>query len=166
MCVAACSDHSTDAASPTTTATVTATVTASPTGSAAADPPPIQLPPPVSGPVVHHRTVTSPTGNIVCSVGDGAPSVDCAVLHQDYELPPRPADCDLDWAPWFGLGSTATFGECRGDTFDFSLARRLDYGTTTTVGRLACQSRREGMVCWNTETRHGFRAARHDYEIF
>jgi hypothetical protein len=145
---------------------VTATVTASPTGSATADQAPVQLPPPVTGPVVHEETVKSPTGNIVCSLGPEGTSVDCAVLHRDYGLPPRPADCDLDWAPWFGLGGAATFGECRGDTFDFSLARPLGYGTTTTVGHVACQSRLEGMVCWDTATQHGFRAARHDYEIF
>jgi hypothetical protein len=88
------------------------------------------------------------------------------VLHQDYEPPPRPADSDLDWAPWFHLGDTAVFGECRSDTFDFSLAQRLHYGSTRTVGELACQSRRDGMVCWNTATGHGFRAAKHDYTIF
>jgi hypothetical protein len=162
--VGACTDGSTGGA--TSRPTVTVTVTASARPSATADAGPVPLPPPTTGPVVHEETVKSPTGNIVCSLGPEGTVAECAVLHQDYEVPPRPADCDLDWAPWFSVGSTAAFGECRGDTFDFSLARPLDYGTTTTVGHVACQSRPDGMVCWNTGTRHGFRAARHGYEIF
>jgi len=161
---AGCSDDSTGGA--TSRPTVTVTVTASPKGSATTARGSDQLPPPISGPVVHEDTVKSPTGNIVCSLVPEGTAADCAVLHQDYRPPPRPADCDLDWAPWFGVGTTATFGECRGDTFDFSLAQPLDYGSTSTVGQVACQSRPDGMVCWNTGTRHGFRAARHDYEIF
>jgi hypothetical protein len=126
------------------------------------------MPPPITGEVVHLRLVASPSGNITCQLttsGAGG-AAQCLALDRTYLTPPRPADCDSDWAPWFGVDADARFGMCEPEPVDFARAQPLAYGTATVVGPIACLSRIDGMVCWNRHTRHGFRVARDDYEIF
>ncbi|MDN5917789.1 MAG: hypothetical protein L0I76_22275, partial [Pseudonocardia sp.] len=50
----------------------------------------------------------SPTGNIGCVLGaDGAR---CDVTEREWQLPPAPADCTLDWGAGLSLAGTAPAG--------------------------------------------------------
>ncbi len=89
----------------------------------------------------------------------------CLIGEHDYPVPPRAADCELDWAPLFsvGTGGNAVFGSCEGGVVVPSTS--LPYGTTSVVGPMTCLSRQTGMFCWNSRTGHGFRVARATYHL-
>ncbi|PUA81415.1 DUF6636 domain-containing protein [Nocardioides currus] len=150
-----------EAGDPTVTVTETQTVEPEPeptASSSSADPVPV-----IDGPVVHEGQIVSPSGNIRCSLDYG---VVCAVDENDYDS--LPDDCDLDWADnQFYIDDTSGGrGICRGDTPFTADPVTLAYGSTTRVDIGACKSTEEAVVCWDTETGHGFRISRASYELF
>ena len=146
--------------------TVTETVTAAPTESATEQSTaPAVVAPDIEGPVVEQGQLSSPTGNIWCSLD---PAVECEVRESSYDPLRKPADCQLDWADdqfWVN-GSTGARGICRGDVTFTSRPPELAYGTTSVVGTRACQSTETAMTCWDTATGHGFRVSRETYDLF
>ena len=93
----------------------------------------------------------------------------CLANEMDYPAPPRPADCQTDWGPFFYIGDdSGSFGICAGDPQIPAPTPPppMPYGTTSVSAGQACQSTESGVVCWDTKTRHGFRVARADYELF
>ena len=121
------------------------------------------FPPARSGTVVERREFTSPTGNITCQMDRTYAT--CLIGEHDYPVPPREADCELDWAPLFsvGTGGNAVFGSCEGGVVVPGTS--LPYGSTSVVGPMTCLSRQSGMFCWNSRTGHGFRVARATYDL-
>lgn len=120
----------------------------------------------IEGPLLNLRQVRSPTGNIWCSLEYG---VECMVRENDYEPLPRPPDCSLDWTDHeFALGDTGLpiRGACRGDTSYSSEPPVLPYGRTTLVENRACQSTEMAMMCWSTQSGHGFWLSRAGYNLF
>lgn len=120
----------------------------------------------IEGTVLDLRQVRSPSGNIWCSLEYG---IECQVRENDYEPVPRPEDCNLDWTDReFAVGDTGLpfRGTCRGDTSYSGEPPVLPYGRTTLVENRACKSSEEAMVCWNTDSRHGFRLSRASYDLF
>lgn len=178
--VGGCSDGGEPAretAVPAVTETVTQTVspTAEPSTSEAPSEPPSSaassaapsgdLVPDIDGPVVALGQVSSPSGNIWCSLEYG---IECSVRENDYPPLPRPAECDLDWADnqFYAGADVGTRGICRGDVTFEGRPPALAYGSTSVLEGRACQSTEEAMTCWDTASRHGFRLSRASYDLF
>jgi hypothetical protein len=104
-----------------------------------------------------------PSGNIGCSIDAGF-GVRCDILEADWELPPRPASCPLDWIPGVVLGSEAQVGICAGDTA-MGGTEVLDYDTSIRRGDYRCDSARTGVTCRNQATGAGFRLSRASVEV-
>ena len=125
----------------------------------------------------------SPSGNINCY--GGATGVTCLLLHNTWKkLRPRPASCDLDWAPTdmslfldsrtgkWGVG----VGGCRGDVGPLCYPQDsclvLRYGSSITAGSarrgIRCTSRVAGVSCVRLGAGtgpRGFRIAREGYAV-
>ena len=106
----------------------------------------------------------TPSGNIGCGYYDGI--LRCDVRDGVKPLPPRPANCELDWGAGFWLHQR---GEarvvCAGDTALNPTAPVVRYGTTWHGGHIACTSTPNGLRCTNAD-RHGFFIARGEAHRF
>ncbi|RYB93086.1 hypothetical protein EUA93_01185 [Nocardioides oleivorans] len=147
------------------TVTQTVTETASPSESPDESASEAAGAPDIDGAVVEQDQLSSPSGNIWCSLELG---IECEVRESSYGPLRKPADCQLDWAEnqfWVN-DSTGARGICRGDVTFTSQPPELAYGTTSVVADRACQSTETAMTCWNTGSGHGFRVSRNDYRLF
>ncbi len=118
---------------------------------------------------------TTPSKNIDCmmSKSDGA-FASCLVKVAAWKkLPPKPADCDLDWAATdvgiTSVKSGSTYknsywsGGCRGDIGPMCPADcgTLAYGKSRTLGTITCTSAEKGMTCVTIAgPRRGFTVSR------
>ncbi|HEV2873751.1 MAG TPA: DUF6636 domain-containing protein [Thermoleophilaceae bacterium] len=101
----------------------------------------------------------SPSGNIGCAIGKGS-GVRCDISERDWQPPPKPAACRLDWGHALGVNRRgAGHFICAGDT-TLGQGRRLAYGKAIRRGRFRCVSRRSGMRCANRRNGHGFSLSR------
>lgn len=111
----------------------------------------------------------SPSGNIVCSMfaarSDSAAAVRCDVYEHTWKVPPKPADCDLDWGSIATLtaGRKATMGACASDAAGGGPA--LAYDHAIRVGTLQCASYRTGVECVQIGTTHGFFISKASYRL-
>lgn len=127
-------------------------------GSAAADP------------VVTH--FKSPSGNINCIGGSSPAYVECQARQATWpSVRPKPANCDLDWAPYnLSLSSRRVgIGACRGDVGPrcFNDCTTLPYGHSVTIGPIRCRSAVIGVTCRYVHGKQaGFRIAREGYVIW
>lgn len=113
----------------------------------------------------HVSNFQSPTGNIACVIGSG--TTRCDIADRSFKLPPKPANCDLDWGQ--GLSFTGNSGAeivCAGDTTLNPEAPALGYGEVTRVGPVLCQSAPQGMSCANSKSGHGFFLSRERYQTY
>ena len=106
-----------------------------------------------------------PSRNIGCIFSHSPRYVRCDVRTGLRPPPPRPANCDLDWA--YGLELTAvsrpnTF--CAGDTA-LGQGPVLAYGATLRILGFTCVSQRAGLRCTNS-VRHGFFLSRQSWRSF
>jgi hypothetical protein len=107
----------------------------------------------------------SPTGNIVCSVGNGADgkgSAACEIRTYSW-VPPH---CDMGTANAWSI--TQGFGpgpRCHTDTNFVAGLPVLPYGQVRSAGSITCDSEPTGMKCSDASTGHFFRLARESYEI-
>ena len=119
----------------------------------------------VDGRVVEQGQLSSPSGNIWCSLEYG---IECWVFENSYDPIARPKDCDYDWAEnQFLVTDTAGVrGICRSDsTFD-AQPPVLPYGTTSILNDAACASTKIAMLCWDIRSGHGFRVSRASYDLY
>lgn len=127
---------------------------------------PVTGPPSVTGPTFERAQVSSPTGNIWCSL---VHAVECVVQEDSYQtMPPQPCEAG-DWSDaWFAVGpDSGVRGGCRSDTpFGDGRPPALDYGTTAVAQGRACTSETTGVTCWDTRSGHGFRVSRGSYDLF
>jgi hypothetical protein len=124
--------------------------------------------------LVHFQT---PSGNINC-LGGTTPSafVDCLVKSSTWPYnPPKPASCDLDWAPNdIALGHhKVSVGSCRGDIGPLcgpssgDTCSTLAYGKSVTIGPIRCTSAADGVTCaYTSAPRTGFKIAREGFSVF
>jgi hypothetical protein len=119
----------------------------------------------------------SPSGNINCLGDTVAPVfVDCLVKSSSWaHKPPKPASCDLDWAPTeLAVGRRhVSVGACRGDVGPVCgpatglACTTLAYGHSVDIGPIRCTSAANGVTCrYRTAPRVGFRIAREGYVVF
>jgi hypothetical protein len=119
----------------------------------------------------------TPSGNINC-IGSTTPSpfVDCLVRSAAWPYrPPKPASCDLDWAPTeLALGHRkVTVGACRGDIGPLCANQSgdkcstLGYGLSVTIGSIRCSSAVSGLTCkYTSAPRTGFTVSRGGFSVF
>ena len=121
------------------------------------------------------NTFRSPTGNILCYIAyeDGPASTECDIREADFPEKAEPADCDLDWQGRYVTVADGSpeIGRCAGDpsaawVYNQDGGEVLQYGETTLVVNMACQSQRDGMTCWNIETKRGFKLNRSALQVF
>ncbi len=128
---------------------------------------PSELPTPAPAPTTVVTALTSfssPTGNIRC--GLDASYVRCDISQRSFTMPPKPADCNLDWGSGLELG---TAGQsqivCAGDAID-GKDLRLPYGQAIRAGKLICASAEAGITCSQIGNGHGFFLSRASYRQF
>jgi hypothetical protein len=112
----------------------------------------------------------TPSGNIHCMAWtdpQSPPALRCDIREIDDELPPRPADCDLEWGRSFEVeahGNTA-MRICVGDsTFD-PQHPVLAYDRTWRAWQFTCASKQNGLTCRNADG-HGFFLSRRMQSLF
>lgn len=107
----------------------------------------------------------TPSRNINCLMWER--SVTCDVLDNTWSLPPRPADCELDFGISVGFAEESRGGlGCAGDTVHDDDSAVLEYGTAVEYNGMTCTSRRSGVRCSNSATGNGFAVSRADYTLF
>lgn len=117
---------------------------------------------PTAGAAPVHHAFSSPSHNIGCYIDKTAAR--CDVARHTYNLPKKPASCPLDWGDSIQLIRRAQFG-CHGDT-TLGAKYVLRYGHQLRFGNKVCISRRNGVVCKNVRTGHGFRLSAASYRLW
>lgn len=110
----------------------------------------------------------TPSRNIGC-VGDKT-EIRCDIRTTSATPPTtRPKGCQGEWGDAFSVRPTGKGrGVCHGDTAlpgPGQKIRILKYGTSITVGKITCASRRTGLTCTNTGA-HGFFMSRQKLRVF
>lgn len=109
----------------------------------------------------------TPSRNIGC-IGDRT-EVRCDIRESTATPPKKPKNCEFDWGDAFAVGPKGRgHGVCHGDTALPAPGQRiriLKYGTSITLGKITCTSRRTGLTCRNTAD-HGFFLSRQKIRVF
>ena len=109
----------------------------------------------------------TPSRNIGC-IGDRT-EVRCDIRESTATPPTKPKNCEFDWGDAFAVGPKGRgHGVCHGDTALPAPGQRiriLKYGTSITLGKITCTSRRTGLTCRNTAD-HGFFLSRQKIRVF
>lgn len=105
-----------------------------------------------------------PSHNIGCFVEAG--SARCDIVEKEWDPPPKPPDCDLDWGHAIAVdgGQPAGF-VCAGDTALGGPAI-LAYGDATRRDGVVCESEERGVTCTDNQSGHGFFISRGSYRLF
>jgi hypothetical protein len=114
----------------------------------------------VSGDAVWFRT---PSDNIGCLMTPT--SAVCDLRERNWEPPPRPADCELDFGQGVFVDGDRSGLTCAGDTQLVPDAPVLEYGTGWVLGAVRCTSAKDGVTCLNTATSRGFSVSRDRFEL-
>lgn len=109
------------------------------------------------------RRFSSPSTNIGCRLS--AKGVRCDIEQRRYRPPRKPRSCNQDYGNAFTVSTGEPEFACVGDTV-LGARTKLAYGTATRVGDYGCQSRRDGMRCYNLRTGRGFMVSRALYEFY
>lgn len=109
----------------------------------------------------------TPSRNVGC-IGDRT-EVRCDIRTTSGTPPKRPKNCEFDWGDAFAVGPKGRgHGVCHGDTAlpaPGQKVRILRYGTSITLGKITCTSRKSGLTCRNTAA-HGFFLSREKIRVF
>ena len=107
----------------------------------------------------------TPSGNIGCELVSDVTR--CDIREHSWALPPKPADCELDWGQGIEFsGVDKPSFVCAGDTALDSTAAVLPYGRRARQGSTVCDSEQAGVTCTNEASGHGFFLSRDSYRIF
>jgi hypothetical protein len=149
----------------TTTTDGTTTTTAPRPGGATQTPskPSRTLPPKTANVDVGPSQFALPSGNIGCYIGDG--SVRCDIGERQWEPPPPPQPCELDYGHGIELDAEGTRFVCAGDTV-LGSPDVLAYGDHVQHGQIRCDSDTDGVRCQHLGTGHGFHLSRAVWEAF
>lgn len=104
-------------------------------------------------------------GNIACAMHQKY-GVRCDIAERDWEPPPAPGPCELDYGQGLEVGKRgAGRYVCAGDTV-LGLGEKVKKGTVVEKGRYTCRVRSEGVKCVNRRTGHGFTISRERKRLF
>ncbi|MGH3357757.1 MAG: DUF6636 domain-containing protein [Nocardioidaceae bacterium] len=106
---------------------------------------------------------SSPSMNIGCQITEDA--VRCDIKKRQYKPPRQPKSCDLAYGNAFAVGRDEPELGCVSDSA-LGAPTTLAYGTSTRVGSYGCNSRRDGMRCYNLRTGRGFLVSQELYEFY
>jgi hypothetical protein len=132
-------------------------------GLGAAAPSSSSLPSPVVS-LVDQANFQSPSKNITCDLAAG--TVRCEIVKRDWEPPPRPAACRLDWGQGMSIESGKPAFVCAGDTIIGTATTVLPYGSSLRAGSIQCDSGNAAMRCVDQKSQHGFTLSVQDYNLF
>lgn len=107
---------------------------------------------------------TSPDGNINC--GLELDLVRCDIAERDWEPPPAPPGCDLEFGNAISLGAGGAAELACSDDTPRAEGKPLAFGETISSGLLTCFSDRFGVTCTDAESNRGFFLSRDSYELF
>lgn len=94
-------------------------------------------------------------------------SARCDIREREWQTPPKPADCDLDWGHALGVGGEGPGRfRCAGDTAIGGQTVVLPYGSVARRGPFECRSEESGVECVNLDTGHGIAVSRTEYRLF
>jgi len=106
----------------------------------------------------------SPSKNIGCRIS--ASNVRCDIREREWQAPPKPADCNLDWGFALGVsGQGSGQFRCAGDTAIGGVTTVLAYGSVSRRGPFECRSQESGMECVNLDSGHGIFLSRGEYKL-
>jgi hypothetical protein len=106
----------------------------------------------------------SPSGNIGCVME--ALGVRCDIAEHDWQSPPKPSNCELDYGGGVAVDKHGKAGfVCAGDTTLHS-GPALPYGKSLRLGRFRCTSKPSEVRCVNTKNGHGFALSRQFARLF
>jgi hypothetical protein len=103
--------------------------------------------------------VTSPSGNIRCSLGEN--SVGCTLKENSFGDSQQ--TCSGSFSIKVSDGNPAL--AC-GTNYGGGSPTELGYKKVAVRGEMACSSASTGMTCWNQRTGHGFTVSREEYQSF
>ena len=117
---------------------------------------------PTGGSFVFFRT---PSKNIGCVAAAG--ELRCDILKRDWEPPPSPSPCELDYGHGLELGDSgpARF-VCAGDTVVDPSSPVLGYGEYIEAKGFRCESAESGLSCVSQASGHGFTLSRERFTTF
>jgi hypothetical protein len=107
----------------------------------------------------------SPSHNIGCVLTKKF--VRCDISAHTWPVPPKPADCDVDYGQGVSVGQSGRADYvCAGDTALDPSADVLAYGDRISKGNIRCSSKTKGMRCVNLESKDGFFLSRDVVRLF
>ena len=115
--------------------------------------------------VTGYTGFASPSGNIRCGISPTDDYVRCDIAEREWEPPPPPEECELDYGSGLEVDADGAGVVCAGDAVGAS-ELVLEYGERLQGGQVLCESSEDGMRCEHLETGNGFALARADYELF
>ncbi len=110
----------------------------------------------------------SPSRNLQCAIGAEEKNrtwARCDVTAHSWTLPPKPADCDLDWGSVATLandGKPGRIGACVSDSPGGGPT--LAYGHAIRLKDMECRSSTAGVEC--VTGKHGFRVSKASYRVW
>ena len=125
--------------------------------SACGEPPPTQTVSELTG-------FTNAEGNIGCYIDTD--SVRCDVAKPGWTIPPKPANCTLDYGRGIELapGEPAQF-VCAGDS-TLNSGSPLPIGQAIRAGSLTCVNKLERFTCLDSKGGHGFMISSGAYKLY
>ncbi len=115
------------------------------------------------GPVLNLKAFQSPSGNIACLATQKF--VRCDISERSWTPPDAPSDCPVDYGQ--GIQLSADGGAafvCAGDTVLNPQAPVLEYGSSSQVGSITCESDDSGVECEN-QSGGSFSLSREEYDL-
>jgi hypothetical protein len=120
--------------------------------------------PPPTQTVTELTGFTNAEGNIGCYID--VDSVRCDVAEPGWTLPPKPADCTLEYGRGIELaeGAEAQF-VCAGDS-TLNSGSPLPLGQAIKAGTITCENKLERFTCLDSKGGHGFMISSGTYKLY
>lgn len=105
-----------------------------------------------------------PSGNVVCTIGDG--QARCDIAQAAYDRADAPEGCDAGWALAMQVTASGAQAMCAGDRQMPETTISLAYGESTRVGGFSCATSPQGVACREDASGHGFWLRSEAYVLF
>ncbi|GIM89522.1 DUF6636 domain-containing protein [Paractinoplanes toevensis] len=106
----------------------------------------------------------TPSKNIFCALTRSA--VRCDIAQNKWNVPSKPADCELDWGNGAYIEAGKAAFTCTGDTLLGSATETLEYGRSLRSGDVLCTSESSGLTCKDEKSGRGFTMSVARYSFF
>ena len=113
---------------------------------------------------VDEAAFRTPSKNIACALT--IKSIRCDIIRKNWQPPPKPGDCTLDWGFSLFIQNGRADFLCAGDSVIGAATTTLAYGNAVRSGDLLCDSEIVALRCIDEKTGHGFTLAVAQYGLF